>query len=148
MQGVSLPKDWEAWQLTGELGRGSYGAVYKAQRLIGNEKRESAIKIIRIPGQESDARLAILELGGLEAARAYYQSMVEEYLSEIQLMFDLKGITNIVSVEDFRCMRTGKPWNGPSSSAWSCWTASGSTSKTIPCRKRMCGDWAVTSAPP
>ena len=92
-----LPAGWESWQLEELLGEGSYGSVYKASRNLGGSKLYSAIKIIRIPSSENEIRAMILETGSKEAG-----DMAKECIQEIAAMNTLKGITNIVSVEDSR----------------------------------------------
>lgn len=75
--------------------------VYRAERELGGETTESAIKVIRIPSNPTEGRALIQELGGEEAARQYFKDVVDGYSKEILAMDILKGITNIVSIEDY-----------------------------------------------
>ncbi|MBQ6173836.1 MAG: serine/threonine protein kinase [Clostridia bacterium] len=95
-----LPPGWEDWTLGEVLGEGSYGTVYRATRSIGGATIESAVKVIQIPASESEAAASVRELGSEETARSYYRDMVDTFMAEIRAMNALKGITNIVSVED------------------------------------------------
>ena len=75
--------------------------VYRAERELGGETTESAIKVIRIPSNPTEGRALIQELGGEEAARQYFKDVVDGYSKEILAMDILKGITNIVCIEDY-----------------------------------------------
>ena len=97
---IRLPSGWEYWRLTELLGEGSFGAVYRATRYFGGRTVESAIKVIRIPSSEMEAIASIRELGSEKAAKSYYLDLARSFMDEIQAMNTLKGITNIVSVED------------------------------------------------
>ena len=100
MDQILLPQNWDAWQITGILGEGAYGIVCRAERAIGAEIITSAVKIIQVPSRESETDSMIYELGNKDAARQYYQDMVDDFIQEIRAMDALKGITNIVSIED------------------------------------------------
>ena len=99
---VKLPEGWESWRLEEVLGVGSYGTVYKASSTFGGSTIYSAIKIIHVPDNENEFRAMVLETGSVESARAFYKENVKEFIQEIAAMNALKGITNIVSVEDSR----------------------------------------------
>ena len=96
-----MPPGWEAWQLTDVLGEGAYGIVYRAHRQIGADTFESAIKVTRVPDSQHEAQAMARELGGTAAAQSYYRDIVHGCIQEIRVMNGLKGITNIVSVEDY-----------------------------------------------
>lgn len=77
---------WPEWEIVGdaEIGKGSYGKVYKIKReYIGNREQFAALKVIRFPDTTD---------------REHINEMVEE----IELMTTLKGHTNIVSYEDHK----------------------------------------------
>lgn len=81
-----LTANWPEWEIVGdaEIGKGSYGKVYKIKReYIGNREQFAALKVIRF----SDT-----------TDREHINEMVEE----IELMTTLKGQTNIVSYEDHK----------------------------------------------
>lgn len=97
-----LKKTWPEWQVEGEpLGRGSFGTVFKAVRRNHNVESRAAIKVIAIPADS--AEIDSLQADGLDpdATRTYLQNLVNDFVSEIQLMERLKGVQNIVSVEDY-----------------------------------------------
>ena len=81
-----LAENWPEWEIVGdaEIGKGSYGKVYKIKReYIGNREQFAALKVISF----SDT-----------TDREHINEMVEE----IELMTTLKGQTNIVSYEDHK----------------------------------------------
>ena len=93
---------WPEWQIEKQLGRGTYGVVYKVVRKDYNFKSYAAIKVISIPLNMSE--IDSLRSEGLEmnATRTYFQQVVNNFVSEIQLMESLKGVQNIVSIEDYK----------------------------------------------
>ena len=93
---------WPEWQITKELGRGTYGIVYEAVCKEHQVERYAAIKVISIPMNKSE--IDSLRSEGLteDATRTYLQGIVNEFESEIQLMGSFKGIKNIVNVEDYK----------------------------------------------
>lgn len=97
-----LKRTWPEWQVEGPpLGRGSFGTVFQAVRRTHNVESHAAIKIISIPADSSE--IDSLQSDGLDpnATRTYLQNLVNDFVSEIQLMEKLKGIQNVVSVEDY-----------------------------------------------
>ena len=102
---VRLPESWEAdWVLDRALGSGAFSTVYRAVRR-DRPGVEAAIKVISIPG--SDAEAAALQSEGLNASQSqsYFDAIAQEYISEIDLMEDLKGFSHIVSIEDYKLVR-------------------------------------------
>lgn len=93
---------WPEWVAEKALGKGSYGTVYKAVRTGNNITSQAAIKVISIPSDTSE--LDSLRSEGLteESAKTYFRGIVDDFVSEIQLMEVMKGVQNIVSVEDYK----------------------------------------------
>ncbi len=93
---------WPEWQAVKKLGQGSYGTVYEAVRRDHNMESRAAIKVISIPQNESE--IASLRSEGLtmDNAATYLKGIVDDFAGEIRLMESLKGIQNIVSVEDYK----------------------------------------------
>ena len=100
MNQPTLPTGWSKWQLEEILGEGSYGTVYRAVCVSGDERQYCAIKIIRIPGSETEKNNLLLEMGSAENVHKYYEDLAKQCLREINALNDLKGSPNIVSVED------------------------------------------------
>ena len=97
-----LQRIWPEWEIEKQLGRGSYGVVYKAVRRDHNVESHAAIKVISIPSDSSEIDSLRSEGLDLNATRTYLQGIVDDFVSEIQLMESLKGVQNIVSVEDYK----------------------------------------------
>ena len=95
---------WPEWKIIEKIGEGSFGKVYKAQRTEGGKSFYSAIKIINIPGSQSELNSVRSETGDDQAARQYFQNLVEECIQEISTMEYFRGNSYIVSVEDFKVM--------------------------------------------
>ena len=93
---------WPEWQIEKQLGRGSYGVVYQAVRRDNNVESHAAIKIISIPSDSSEVDSLRSEGLDMNGTRTYFKGIVDDFVSEIQLMESLKGIQNIVSVEDYK----------------------------------------------
>lgn len=100
---------WPEWQIEKQLGKGSYGVVYKAVRKDHNVESYAAIKVISIPGDSSEVDTLRSEGLDVNATKTYLQGIVDDFVGEIQLMESLKGIQNIVSVEDYKVIeKTGE----------------------------------------
>ena len=93
---------WPEWQIEEQLGKGSYGVVYKAVRHERTHTSISAIKVISIPQDSSEIDTLRSEGFNLDDSKTYFRSLVDEFVSEIELMESFKGIQNIVSVEDYK----------------------------------------------
>ena len=97
-----LSNIWPEWQIEKQLGKGSYGTVYQAVRRDNNVESYAAIKIISIPSDKSEVDSLRSEGLDIDGTRTYFKGIVDDFVSEIQLMETLKGVQNIVSVEDYK----------------------------------------------
>ena len=95
---------WPEWKIIEKIGEGSFGKVYKAQRTEHGKSFYSAIKIINIPGSQSELNSVRSETGDDQSVRQYFQNLVEECIQEISTMEYFRGNSYIVSVEDFKVM--------------------------------------------
>lgn len=95
---------WPEWKVTEMLGEGAFGKVYKAVREEHSMTTYSAIKVITIP--QNGSEVAELKAEGLDdnSTKTYFQGIVDDFINEIKLMESMKGISNIVSVEDFKVL--------------------------------------------
>lgn len=93
---------WPEWQIVRQLGRGSYGVVYQAVRNDSNVESTAAIKVISIPSDSSEVDSLLSEGLDLSGSKTYFKGIVDDFVGEIQLMESLKGIQNIVSIEDYK----------------------------------------------
>ena len=97
-----ISKVWPEWQTVKQLGNGSYGVVYQAIRKDNNVESHAAIKVISIPNDGSEVDSLRAEGLDPDGTRTYFYGIVSDFVSEIQLMETLKGVQNIVSVEDYK----------------------------------------------
>jgi serine/threonine protein kinase len=93
---------WPEWNAVEMIGEGSYGKVYKVVRKSHGITDYAAVKVITIP--QSPAELSSFKADGYgdATARSFFESIVTDCVSEIKLMVTMKGISNIVSVEDYK----------------------------------------------
>ena len=97
-----LKKVWPEWQIEKQIGKGSFGIVYEAVRRDHNVESHAAIKVISIPTDTSEIDSLRSEGLSINDTKAYFKGIVNDFVSEIQLMESMKGIQNIVSVEDYK----------------------------------------------
>lgn len=93
---------WPEWQIEKQIGKGSYGVVYQAVRRDNNVESHAAIKVISIPSDSSELDSLRSEGLDMDGTKTYFKGIVDDFVSEIRLMESLKGIQNIVSVEDYK----------------------------------------------
>ena len=105
---IALPEHWIKWEIKEEIGAGAYGRVYRveASDTRGHDPEISAVKVIRIPADDSEAKLLFRESGSMEEVSAYYSTLVSGLVDEIQTLMSLKGCKNIVQIQDYHVERT------------------------------------------
>ena len=97
---------WREWEIIELLGSGSFGKVYRIRRSgFDGFTEESALKVIRIPQNESDYQSVLKDGMDEKSASVYFETMVNELSREFTLMSSLKGNSNIVSFEDYEVNR-------------------------------------------
>ncbi len=99
-----LKNVWSEWTVTKEIGCGSFGTVYEAVRTDHGVQSKAAVKVITIPSDKSEVDSLRSEGMTVDGTRTYFQNIVNDFVSEVQLMETFKGMQNIVSVEDYRVM--------------------------------------------
>ncbi|MBP3414527.1 MAG: leucine-rich repeat domain-containing protein [Clostridia bacterium] len=93
---------WGTWRILEPIGEGSFGKVYRAERTDFGNRYFSAIKHISIPSSENQKKEAIAYglADGYDGLSKYFATITESLMQEINLMYEVKGNTNIVSYED------------------------------------------------
>ena len=93
---------WPEWNVVEQIGKGSFGKVYKAVRDDHGFTNYAAIKVLTIPQNPSE--LTSLKADGYNetSARSYFEGIVIDFVNEIKLMVSLKGTANIVNIEDYK----------------------------------------------
>lgn len=95
---------WPAWHTVELIGRGGFGEVYKAKREQLGEVFYSAVKIIRIPKEESEVQEMLAEGHTSQSIRYYYESVVKGLMNEIKVLDALKSAGNVVNIEEFEIL--------------------------------------------
>ena len=95
----NINKIWPKWEPVEVLGEGGFGKVYKAKR--SDIEAYSAIKVIKIPNNQSEVKE--MTSSGLtnEHLKSYYYKSVTAFTDEIKLMIKLKSAGHIVGIEDY-----------------------------------------------
>ena len=86
-----LPGKWKEWKVVEEIGKGSYGCVYRIEK----DDAVMAVKVIDIP-QESEQNLIMREHGA--NAEAYCQSLAQDFETEIHTLTLLGDSENIIHI--------------------------------------------------
>ena len=89
-----LPGKWKDWEITEDIGSGSYGTVYQ----IEHEEEIKAVKIIEIP-QQDEYSLIMKEHG--QDAEAYCRSIAQDFEAEINTLMALRDCENIIHIDDY-----------------------------------------------
>lgn len=93
--------EYRDWHVVREIGAGSFGKVYEIQKEDFGYTYKSALKIISIPQPDQDLTAIKENIGKSdESLELYYESVASEIVKEFELMYKLRGFSNIVSYED------------------------------------------------
>lgn len=98
---------WPNWRVTKKLGNGSYGSVYEIIRNDLAIKYTCALKVLNMRAQDSghyesaDYTVSIDRITDTDI-----DEFVHGVTSEIEAMIRLKGVPNIVTIEDYALLRT------------------------------------------
>lgn len=93
---------WPEWEIIEKIGEGSFGKVYKAQRIEKGKKFYSAVKIISIPSSQGELNSIRSETSNDQSAREYFHNLMEECIQEVSTMEYFRGNSHVVSVEDYK----------------------------------------------
>lgn len=91
---------WGSWRVEGLIGQGNGFEVYRAYKEEWGRRYVSAVKLLSYYVSNNDVREA-QAIGVAEAAMPeYFKSLVGNIRNEIELMYRLRGNSNIVTYED------------------------------------------------
>ena len=92
---------YKGWNVVKKIGTGSFGSVYEIEREDFGYLYKAALKVISIPKSEQDLEAIKNNIGKSEKSlEVYYESVASDIVKEFELMYKLRGTTNIVSYED------------------------------------------------
>ena len=102
---MNINDKWHEWTVKELLGEGSFGKVYRIERQEYGHTYVSALKELHIPNSQTE--IAAMQNEGLdeESMTAYFEGMIENILTELVLMSELRGNSNIVSYEDHEVVK-------------------------------------------
>lgn len=89
------------WRIERKIGEGSFGTVYEIHREDFGQVYRAALKVITVPQNETELKNVRQEGMDDESIHGYFYSVVEDIVREFALMSHLKGMTNVVSCEDY-----------------------------------------------
>lgn len=111
---MQLQKDiiFHNWKVKNRIGAGNSGTVYEIERQEFGRTYRAAAKVMFIPKEPGEIQELLREGMTEENVRAYYRSIVENIISECDLMERMKGDSHIVSYEDHYVERSnnGMQW--------------------------------------
>lgn len=99
---MSFSPLWGEWYIKGLIGKGTFGAVYQAEKNEYGNRYFSAIKHLSIP-PENVTKETLIEDGIATDDRTlslYCDRLRDQIIKEINFCYKLRGNTNIVSYED------------------------------------------------
>ncbi len=90
------------WHITKKLGSGAFGTVLEIERR-DQTNMKAAIKIVSVPSSAGEVESYREENYDLDeqSISSYFFGFVEEFTKEIQIMSELRGHGNIVTIEDY-----------------------------------------------
>ena len=89
------------WEITAEIGEGSYGKVYQLRKENFGIVANGALKVLRIPRSNSDVKDALSQGMDEQSVTGYFKGIVEEFMREVAVMSDMKSHPNIVGCQDY-----------------------------------------------
>ena len=90
---------WKGWKLGDKIGQGASGVVYYATD-FANQAQPCAIKVVSIPKDKQEIKKRLDEGESTRSISAYYRSTAESLLQETNVMRQLRGCKNIVTIHD------------------------------------------------
>jgi len=90
------------WQTGDEIGKGSYGSVYRIQRKTHDVAEEAALKVISIPHNPEEIQELTSQGYDKQTLTAHYKDKLDELMKEYGIMLKLKGHTNIVCCDEVK----------------------------------------------
>jgi len=108
---------WGSWYVEELIGEGSFGKVYKICRREYTDREfskfdktwYSAVKLISVPQDSAEIQRMRLEGLGDSSIQEFFREFARNIISEIDLMREFRGNSNIVSIEDYQIIDKALP---------------------------------------
>ena len=91
---------WPELTIEQQITAASNSIVYRASSYVNGKPVYSAIKLITIPSSPIDMDAVRASGNDMESVRTYFSKIVRDCVNQIALAMDLRGSSNIVSIED------------------------------------------------
>ncbi|NLD49027.1 MAG: serine/threonine protein kinase, partial [Clostridiaceae bacterium] len=91
---------WGSWTVEELIGKGSFGRVYRISKDVFGSKYSSAVKLLTVPTHEQYREARLTANSSDEELTGYFEDIVKNIVTEISLLYQLRGHSNIVSYED------------------------------------------------
>ena len=103
MSEKNISKVLPEWSIERLLGSGQCGRVYKISKSDGSYTTYSAIKVITVPADPTQADM-LCKNDGIDrnGSKAYFKEIVDSFMNEIRTMDSFKNCPNIVRIEDYK----------------------------------------------
>lgn len=102
-KGEIIERIWPQWKVEKEIGRGSFGVVYKCCREVEGKKEYAAIKVISLD-PDNDPSFACSVTG--TQTKEFYKEIYADILEEAELQRSLNGNRNIVEIRESASLET------------------------------------------
>lgn len=100
-----IQEQWPEWQTVELVGEGTFGSVYKAKKEVYGNISYAAIKVIEIPKEPREIRDLQQSDMDESSIKAFYEDMIHNLMSEIQIMESMKSANGIVGIEDYKVVQ-------------------------------------------
>ena len=92
---------WGSWKIDEFIGSGSIGEVYKISKDVYGKKHIAAVKLITVPTKDQyNTFLSFNAKMSEKEKEDYFYDIVKKMGNEINLLYELKNVSNIVTYED------------------------------------------------
>ena len=91
---------WPEWEVEREIGGGTTSSVYSVRRTEHGVTLRAAVKVISLP-DSPEWRTLLEDEGSPDLAKDTLRSILAGFTNEIQTLQAFRGLSNIVSIDDF-----------------------------------------------